>query len=139
MSVAAEIQRLGGLLLGARRDRIHAREKIREVPDPIPLEMPIGMESPPSMRELVQEYVRTELSQHASDTDMGTFEEEDDFEEDDPALLDLSGFEVHEFEMVAEDAQGEPTADSDLEGREPEKAPAVAVPVPAEPPPVVPE
>ncbi len=115
MSVAAELQRLGGLLLGARRDRIHARAKHPELPDPIPLEMPIGFDHPPSIRELVQEYVRSEMSQQASKDDMGTFEEEDDFEEDDEALLDLSGFEVHEFEMVDEDPQGVPAEDTPVQ------------------------
>ncbi len=80
----------------------------KEVPDPTPLEIPIGYGAPPTMRELVQEYVEGALSQQAAEDDFGTFEEEDDFEEDDEALLDLSGYEVTEFEMVDEDPQPDP-------------------------------
>ncbi len=114
MSVATELAAMRALFERPRREAIQARVSQGEIPDPIPLEMPIGMEQPPSMRELVQEYVRSEMSQQAAEADMGTFEEEDDFDEEDEALLDLSGFEVHEFEMVDEDPEGVPGPDPDV-------------------------
>ena len=108
MSVLAELKKLGDLFRGSRREAIHARVSEREVPDPIPVELPLGMGGPPSMRELVQEYVEGALSQRAEEVQMGTFEEEDDFEADDPMLLDLSGFEVNEYEMVEEEVEEGP-------------------------------
>ncbi len=129
MSVAEELRRLGGLLTGARRDRIHARASLPEVPDPIPLELPVGYEQPPSMQELVQQYVRETLSDDAAASDMGTFEEEDDFEVDDENLLDLSGYEVHEFEMVEENPVEDPAP--------PEDPPVAAPAAPETEPPVV--
>lgn len=122
MSVLDELKKLRELLGGSRRAAIQARRSEPEVPDPIPIEMPIGMGGPPSMRELVHEYVEGALSQHAAEVEMGTFEEEDDFEADDPMLFDLSGFEVSEYEMV----------DDDLD-EEPPEAPAAPVEAPVEP------
>ncbi len=98
--------------------------------DNTPVDMPIGMERPPSMRELVQEYVEGALSQRAQDEQMGTFEEEDDFEADDPDLLDLSGFEVFEHPMAEEDEAGTVVASEDP----PVDAPAASEPPPTEPP-----
>ncbi len=127
MSVARELERLGGLLLGARRDRIQARPKDREVPDPTPIEAPIGMEIPPTMRELVQEYVEGAMSRAAAESQMGTFEEEDDFDEDDEGLLDLSGFEVHHYDMVDEspEADAAPPEGPPVQGTDREAAPPV--------------
>ncbi len=121
MSVADELRKLRELLTSSRREAIHARATPGEVPDPIPLEMPIGYGGPPSMREMVHEYVRGALSEHAAEQHLGTFEEEDDFEADDPTLLDLSGYEVTEYEMVEEDPTGEVVPAEDPPSRESEK------------------
>lgn len=52
----------------------------RELPDDTPVAMPVGFGRPPSMREMIQRYVREEISQVASATGRETFEESDDFE-----------------------------------------------------------
>ncbi len=111
MSVADELVKLRDAMTGSRREVIQSRPSDREHPDPIPLEMPIGYGGPPSMRELVQEYVEQTLSRQAQSEGLGTFEEEDDFDVDDDEMLDLSGYEVHEYEMVPEGPEGEPVAD----------------------------
>lgn len=141
MSVTDELQKITALLTNAgkemrlsRRERLQARPKLREHPDPIPIALPVGMETPPTMRELVQEYVEGALSKHAASQQLGTFKEEDDFEEDDHDLLPMSQYEVHEFDMVeenplpdaapAEPSEGEPQATAELRP-EPEKTPDV--------------
>jgi len=138
MSVAAELKTLGELFGGCRRDKINARAPAREVPDPTPIELPIGYDRPPTMRELVHEYVEGAMSAKAAESDYGTFEEEDDFEEDDPNLLDLSGYEVSEFEMVEEDETGEViTPESPpVDSREPPEGAEAETPVVVAPPPV---
>ena len=87
-----------------RRLRLQAAASgAREHPSPIPVAIPVGYDQPDTMAEMVQKYVRQEMSVHAKENAMGTFEEEDDFEIDDDQLdLPLSGYEVHEYDMVDE-------------------------------------
>lgn len=91
-----------------QRQLIQARARTPEVLDPIPLAGPID-HGPPSMRDLVQEYVREAFSQHAHENDLGTFEEEDDFEPEDEDLLNMSGFEVSEFPLEDEAPMEDPS------------------------------
>lgn len=107
MSVAEELKALGELLSGARRDKINGRVSAPETLDPTPVEIPLEMQGPPSMRELVQEMVEGAMSKKAADDGYGTFEEEDDFEAEDENLLDLSGYEVTEYPMVEEAPQAD--------------------------------
>lgn len=86
----------------SRRERINARAPDKEVPDPKPIAIPIAMQTPPTMAELVQKYVAGALSEQAASQQMGTFEEEDDFEEEDPELLALSLFELNAQQMEDE-------------------------------------
>ncbi len=130
MSVAEEVRKFRELLGMPRRERIHARVRVPEVLDPIPLELPVGYNAEPSMRDLVQEYVRGALSQQAAEENLGTFEEEDDFEEENPNLLDLSGYEVTEFEMVDE----YPAPDAAPPGGPPEGTEVPSSPDPSPPP-----
>lgn len=92
----------------SRRERIARRPPDREHPDPTPVEMPIGYETPPSLAHLVQMYVRQGLSDAAHEQGLGTFEEEDDFEVGDPDDLPVGSYEVTEYQLteeyVAEDA-----------------------------------
>ncbi len=131
MSVAAEMkafreatEELRRALLRPRRELINDRVNAGEVPDPVPLELPVGFGEEPSMRSMVQEMVRGELSQYAADHEMGTFAEEDDFEEENPELLDLSGYEVHEFGMVPEEDEEDPAPPVSEAAPSPETAPA---------------
>lgn len=58
-----------------------------EDPDPTPLAIPVNFRRPPSIEEMIQKYVRTELSTRAQDQGAETFEEADDFDvDDDPEL-----------------------------------------------------
>jgi len=121
---------------GSRREAIAARVHPAEMPDPVPLEMPAGYGGPPTMRELVQTYVEETLSKQAVEDDFGTFEEEDDFEIEEQEMLDLSGYEVREYEMVEEvpqadasPAEGPPVEESPA----PSEAPPVNPGTPAEP------
>ena len=113
------------LLLGA------AAAGMKEHPDPIPCAIPVGYDQPDTMAEMVQKYVRQEMSAHAKENAMGTFEEEDDFDLDDDQLdLPLSGYEVHEYEMV--DEPESTVAPSDPPAPEPSQEPSAT---PAEPSP----
>lgn len=85
-----------------RRERINMRSPLREIPDKTPVEVPVGYKSPPTLAELVQTYVRQEVSQAASAQGLGTFEEEDDYEIEDPDDLPFSQYEVTEYQMAEE-------------------------------------
>jgi len=51
--------------------------------DPTPLEIPVGFQRPPSLQEQIQRLVRVELSDKAAAAGAETFEESEDFGEDD--------------------------------------------------------
>ncbi len=102
-ALRAELAELKAQFRTSRRERIQTRPSGKEVPDPRPVEIPVNISrGPPSVAELVQGYVAGEMSQWAAAQDLGTFEDEDDFDEEDPEVLDLSGFEVTEYEMEEE-------------------------------------
>ena len=137
MSVAEELKKIRELVTGSRREAIAARTHVPEPHDPVRLEMPIGMQGPPSMRALVQQYVREAVSEQAHSDDLGSFEEEDDFEEEDPELLDLSGYEIREYEMVEEFPQADaspPEGEAVEEPQAPSEAPPVTEPEATKPP-----
>lgn len=54
----------------------------REIPDPNPMEVPLGMKRPATLAEQVQRLVRTSLSEHARMQGLETFEEAEDLEVD---------------------------------------------------------
>src|ERR1700741_3704528 len=56
----------------------------RELPDPRPIRPPIGFIKQPPLHELIRQMVRSEvLAREAGEQDLGSFEEEDDFDVDD--------------------------------------------------------
>lgn len=63
-------------------------ERGREIPDPTPLEMPLGMRKPESMEDMIRRFVRQEASRVAQAEGMESFEEADDFEVEDDDLSD---------------------------------------------------
>lgn len=63
-------------------------EKGREIPDPRPMEMPLGLRKPESMEEMIRRFVRVEASRIAQKEGMETFEEADDFEVEDDDFSD---------------------------------------------------
>jgi len=124
--------------LRARMDAPSQRERLtalaradKETPDPTPVEIPGGMVAPDTIQEMIQRYVRNEVSQQAAMDNLGTFEEEDDFTEDDTDDLPFSEFDVTDYELEP-DPEMPPTDDADPPADE---VPTVVNPcVPAEPP-----
>lgn len=53
-----------------------------EVPDPTPVEMPLGFKRPETLAEQVQRLVRGEISRRAQDAGEETFEDSEDFDVD---------------------------------------------------------
>lgn len=81
-----------------------------EDPDPTPVAIPISFRRPPSIEEMIQKYVRTELSIRAAQQHQAeTFEEADDFDvDDDPELR--SPYEITaDHELAAELARARPS------------------------------
>ncbi len=111
-----------------------SRQKARtdcEHPDPTPIELPGGPggEPPESIQEVIKRYVHYERAQ-LDDPEVGTFEEEDDFTEEDTDQLPLSMHEITEYELE-EDPDMPPAQDaSELE--EP-NTPATGDPEPTDP------
>lgn len=69
-------------------------DKGREVPDPNPLEIPVGFKRPESLAEQVRRLVRSEqLSQSVQAQGFETFEESEDFEIDDDMFDPSSPYE----------------------------------------------
>lgn len=67
----------------------------KEVLDSTPLEIPLSWKRPPSLRDQIKQFVRSELSNRASEEGFDTFEEADDFDVDeDPDPL--SAYELKE-------------------------------------------
>lgn len=119
----------------------------KEVPDPTPVEIPGNARGSESIQDMIQRYIGTAMQQYAQEENLGTFEEEDDFTEDDhDELVMPSGFEVSDFDMeadaempppfdVTDPAAVEPPAEPDPStGHIPPAAPAASpVNPPAEP------
>lgn len=79
----------------------------REVPDPVPMEIPAGFRRPESTTEAIQRIIRTTLSRHAADVGMETFEEAEDFdmEEDDIEPMSPHEYRAMAAEIPAEDRE----------------------------------
>lgn len=101
--VRQQLSRLGEMFGSPRRTRLDQnRQGRREHPDPTPIEVPIGYKHPPTLREQMQMYIREELSVQAKAQGLGSFDEENDFEAEDPDIIPLSGYEVHEYQFDEE-------------------------------------
>lgn len=72
----------------------------RELPDQTPVARPVNFRPPPSMQELIRQYVRTELSRQADLAGDETFEEADDFDIPDDPPDPSSPWELN-FDQVA--------------------------------------
>ncbi len=108
---------LRALKLSRRERQAASAPDGREQPDQTPVEIPVGFDQPPTLTELVQQTVRTVMSNQAAEEGLGTFEEEDDFAPENEDLLFLSGFEVTEYEMEdeapLEDAIADPSTQAE--------------------------
>jgi len=58
-----------------------------------------GLRAPETIQEQIQRYVRNEMSDYAAEHQFGTFEEEDDFTEEDHDALPGSNFEIPDYEL----------------------------------------
>ncbi len=89
-----------------------------EVLDRTPVEMPVGYQQPETLASQMQRFIRMEISNQAQENNLGSFEEEDDFELDEEILTD---YEMTDMEEVEEPAEYDQLPDPDAE-----KEPAVA-------------
>lgn len=98
--LAEELRALRELFSIPRRDLVTAgAASDYEKVDPRPLEPPVDLEEPLTLTEMVRQQVRQEISQQAAEAGLGTFEEEDDFEEEDPDLLQATPWELTDEEL----------------------------------------
>lgn len=75
------------------RDRFH--ELVDKEPvDPVPHELANPALAPPTLREQIQQSIRSELSLLAEDRGLESFDEADDFEEDEPEADPLTAYEM---------------------------------------------
>lgn len=65
----------------------------RELPNPIPMEPPLGFTNPEPIHEMIARMVRTQVSAAAAAEEQETFEEADDFDIDDDAADPYSPWE----------------------------------------------
>lgn len=65
----------------------------REILDPTPVEMPVGMKRPESLQQMIQRLVRAQISQAAVDDGHESFEEANDFDIDEDDDLPLTVYE----------------------------------------------
>lgn len=84
----------------------------KEAVDPMPHELAGPELAPPTLREQIQNAIRSEISLIAEDRGLESFDEADDFEEDDPEADMLTA-----YQMVLMT----PENDEDLEGAPPER------------------
>lgn len=95
----------------------------RELPDDTPVEVPLNWKRPPSLREMIQQHIRTEMSLTAQGEGMETFEEADDFEVDeDPDPL--SQYELREMAEERPKPPAEAPKEKPPESAKPAEAPA---------------
>jgi len=83
--------------------------------DNTPVEMPIGYHLPETLADQMRRFIREEVSA-ARDDDQGSFEDEDDFEDDDPQL---SPYELTDMQEVEEILQDDIPAEQPAEPVEP--------------------
>ena len=69
-------------------------EKGREIPDPTPVSLPVGFQTPEPLDVRIQRLVRTQLSNLADEQGYETFEEAEDFEVPDDDMDPATPFEM---------------------------------------------
>lgn len=95
----------------------------RELPDDTPIAVPLHWKRPPTLREMIQQHIRTEMSLTAGAEGMETFEEADDFEVDeDPDPL--SQYELREMAEERPKPPPEAPKEKPAEPAKPADAPA---------------
>lgn len=71
-----------------------------EVLDTTPVAMPLGSTRPTPIADLIARMVRTAMEQERGE-EFETFEESEDFEEEDPDNLDFSPYQLSDMHMEA--------------------------------------
>ncbi len=81
-----------------------------EVLDNTPVEMPVGYNHPESLADQMRRFIRDEVSA-ARETDQGSFEEEDDFYEDEETLTQYEMTDMQEVEEIDWDENPDSTTE----------------------------
>lgn len=76
-----------------------------EVGDPTPVEVPLNFRPPPTIQEQIKRFVRTELSRQAAEKGHETFDEANDFGQDEED--DVLPRSAHEFTELEEERLNE--------------------------------
>jgi hypothetical protein len=69
-----------------------------ETLDPTPVEMPADMEVPRTLEEIVGTMLAQEMARVTDDAGFDSWEESQDFDDDDPDLLDFTRFEMSDLD-----------------------------------------
>lgn len=76
--------------------------RMKGAPEPLldttPMELPIGFRRPPSLQEYIARMVRDAVELEKGE-EFESWEESDDFEEEDPDTLDFSKYELQELQQ----------------------------------------
>ena len=84
--------------------------------DQTPVEMPV--QAPETTQEMLGRMIAEHLARQAAAEGFGTWEEEDDFEDEEPDVLDFSAYELEEIQDEADlpDPEEEPPPPAGLSG-----------------------
>lgn len=105
----------------------------KESPDPTPIEIPLEMTRPLSLKEEMQRFIKQELSNQASVQDFGTFDEEEDFDiPDENDYIIESKYEMDDLIEYDQPYAVDPPADKDAQDAQPKDMDSLPTPEVAE-------
>ncbi len=79
-------------------DRWIERAGEPETHDDTPVEIPVSMTKPESMEEMMARLIAERIASTATAQGFDTWEEDEDFEDEDPDLLDFTPYELNELQ-----------------------------------------
>ncbi len=110
------------------------RERVtKEAADPTPHELSHPELRPPTLREQIQTAIRSEISLAAEAKGYDTFDQADDFEEDDPDHTALTAYEIVLMTPETDETVDGPPPEPAAAGS-PDPAPTPGTPPPSGPP-----
>lgn len=74
-------------------------DKGQEMPNPMPVEIPSGLNKPTTIEDRIAELVKHSLSKQAQQQEYETLDEANNFDLKDELVVELSGFELLEEEI----------------------------------------
>lgn len=80
----------------------------REIPDPTPVELPVGFRHPPSLADEIRRLVEVNLSQAAQESGSESLDEASDFDVEDDEELVISGLQLRTMQderILREDSE----------------------------------